>query len=78
MAGNASKHARIKPADAGLVQDLVDALYTRASLRTSGPVVLGALVVAATRLPIQVVKALVEGYNDYERQRDASGSPSGE
>jgi hypothetical protein len=53
------------------LQQLVDALYTQLNFKVSAPDMLGALVLAARRLPLEVVESLLPTYVAREREERA-------
>lgn len=58
------------------LDDLVHRLWTERNFDTSPVILLGAVVHAATKLPVDLVQALVPGY--LERERQELGEPATE
>jgi hypothetical protein len=63
-----SKQTRIAVFAADELDDLVDALLTQLHFETSGVTVLGALVLAARRLPPHIVRELIPAYVAREQE----------
>lgn len=68
-----TKQARIARFAESELQQLVDKLLTERGFKASAPDVLGALILAARRLPPDVVIALLPAYIERERAESAAG-----
>lgn len=69
-----SGQARIANFANAELDHLVVALYTKLHFETSGVTLLGALVLAARRLPLEVVRELIPAYLERE-QAELAASP---
>lgn len=62
-----SNHARLPQWAKAELQLLVNDLYTEKDFKTDGSDLLAALILAARRLPLDVVQALIPAYIERER-----------
>jgi hypothetical protein len=68
-------HARVAEFANDELQLIVNDLLREKKFRTSAPELLGALILAARRLPLDVVQALVPAYVEREQRELAGDSP---
>jgi hypothetical protein len=71
-------HARVAEFANTELNLIVNDLLEKRNFKTSAPEVLGALILAARGLPLEIVQALVPSYLERERKELAAGQASDE